>query len=99
MKRKELIEQLEGIAEYTTDQMAVSDCADIWSKDAEALGDAMVVVNMFYDIVANLEGQDILGEMVALLNAIGYETEDFTRLGICTAQEVEQHIENYSDKF
>ena len=101
MKRKEIIEQLEGLAEYATDYVATSkhdatmECDDIWGKDAVALADAMVIVNMFYDIIANLEGQDILGEMVAILSVAGYTSEDFTRLGICTDQEVEQYIENY----
>ena len=103
MKKNELINQLEGLAEYATDYVAMSkhddtmECADIWDKDCEALADAMLAVKMLHDIFENLAGQCLDGEMIAILSQMGYEPEDFERLDICTAQEVAEHIENFDE--
>ena len=103
MEKKELINQLEGLAEYATDYIAMSkhddtmECADIWSKDYEALTDAILAVKMLHDIFENLGGQCLDGEMIAILSQMGYEPQDFERLDICTAQEVAEHIENFDD--
>lgn len=103
MKKKEIIEQLEGLAEYATDYIAMSkhddtmECADIWDKDCEALADAILAVKMLHDIFENLDGQCLNGEMIAVLSQMGYEPEDFERLGICTIQEAEQYIEDYQN--
>lgn len=92
MTRKEIIIQLEGLVEYATDEMRISDCNDIWAKDAEALRCAILTIKMFADMLENLEGQDMLTEMVWILSTMGYIPEEFEKLGICTAQEAEEYI-------
>lgn len=103
MSKEEIINQLEGLIVYAKDYIAMSryddtcECDDIWEKDAEALSNAILTVKMFHDILENLSGQDMLGEMIVILNGIGYTPEDFEQLQICTAQEAQECIENYNE--
>ena len=103
MTKEKIIIQLEGLVAYANDYIAMSqhddtcECADIWAEDKEALKNAILTVKMFSDIFENLEGQGMLGEMVAILNSIGYEPEDFDRLNVCTAQKAKEYIEYYTE--
>lgn len=58
--------------------------------------DTMIAVKMLHDIFENLDGQSMKGEMIAILNQMGYTPEDFTKLGICSETEAEQYIKNYN---
>ena len=92
MKKEEIIDHLKALIDYANDEMRISDCDDIWAKDAEALSDAILIVKMFHDMIENLDGQDMLAEMVWILSTMGYNPEEFERLGVCTVQEAEEYI-------
>lgn len=98
MKKNEIIEQLESLAEYTADIMEDDILTDdVWEQDTEALGNAIIAIQMLYDIFDNLEGQGLKGEMIAILTDMGYDPEDFENLEICTEEEVEEYLEDYDD--
>jgi hypothetical protein len=98
MKRAEIVSRLKALVFYATDEMRVSDCDDVWAKDAQALVSAIQAINLLSDILDNLEGQGMLGEMITLMHRIGYSPEDFEDIGICSVQEAEEYIEYYSDQ-
>ena len=98
MTKDKIIEHLESLADYTSDTMEIDTCyPDIWAEDTEALGSAILAVRMLYDIFDNLAGQDLKGEMIAILSKMGYEPQDFKELNICTLKEVAECIESYDN--
>lgn len=99
MKKTEVINRLSALIHYATSEMAISDCDDVWAKEAQALASAIVGLNMLSDIFENLEGQDMFGEMIAILNTMGYDPEDFADLGICSYERAQRCIEDYNDEF
>ena len=99
MNKTNVINRLSALINYATSEMTISDCDDVWAKDAQALASAIVGLNMLSDIFANLEGQDMFGEMIAILHNEGYGPEDFADLGICSYERAKQCIENYNDEF
>ena len=105
MKKSDIIEHLNGLICYAKDYISMSEhdktceCADVWEKDARALASAILAVNMLSDIFENLEGQDMFGEMISVLNKMGYGPEDFADLGICSFERAQQCIEDYNDEF
>ena len=96
MKRKEIIDRLEDLKVYCLDNVTASDLEEIWSKDSEALEDAILLTKMFFDIIENLDGQCLLGEMVAILGSCGYNPKDFSRIDICTEEQAKEYIEYFN---
>lgn len=96
MTKTEIIKQLEDILDYTNDHISLGDCDDIWFKDAEVLNNAILLTKMFFDMIENLDGQCLLGEMVAILGHCGYNPQDFSRLDICTEEQAAEYIEYFN---
>jgi hypothetical protein len=55
-----------------------------------------MAAKMLRDIFENLDGQSMKGEMIAILNQMGYTPEDFAGLNICSEAEAEQYIKDYN---
>lgn len=98
MNKAKMVSRLTALIAYATGEMVIGNCDDVWAKDAQALASAILAINLLSDILENLEGQGMLGEMITLMNRVGYSPEDFEELGICSMQEAKQYIEYYSDQ-
>lgn len=75
MNMKKLTEQLDGILDYTRDNIGCDYADDVWAEDERALLQAMEMVKMLYSLFENFKGKGELQEYIDLLTEKGYSKE------------------------
>ena len=75
MTKEKLMGQLEGILDYTRDNMGCQYADEVWGEDETALKQAMEMLKMLYFLFNNFAGKDELNEYQEILKGAGFDAE------------------------